>query len=429
MTDYIPISRFPLPEQLEPEGLMCVKLYIPNDPQYLSTLTGLLDVLTWSKSFARDETKEGAATVSRTWERALLAFPIESEACEVVETRINPETCLYEVNCGTPEDPDWKVIITPLTDPRTDIPYPVPYPDPPPEGQTNECLSASNIAEWVWFACEAWSTQLATGAVYTAFIVQVMSIIDAIFTLATDIVLDETVTMFAVIEPTTIDDDFAALDKQDFIDLIVCYLNSDGTFPSIMWGNFLSDLYELGTGNQAWYLVRYACILMGWGGVNITARMGGVTEAECAECEECEWTQVWNAENGWDGWYPLDSDPTYGVLSSGAWQSVTGGGYTNLIVNSPVVTGGDFVHRRSTWKYTVTGTTPGGGQHRYNIYGSFGVVGNWAVVDWTPGTKDQTIINTEDLQQIAFDLEVLDGTVTVELTEVRFCGDGSNPYT
>jgi len=89
--DLAPIPRFPLPEEWEPEGTRCVIVRIPDDAQYLATLTGLLDLLKWSDNFARDDTKTGAAIVCRTWQSALEMQPITWGDCEQMILRQNPD--------------------------------------------------------------------------------------------------------------------------------------------------------------------------------------------------------------------------------------------------------------------------------------------------------------------------------------------------
>lgn len=91
MTDYLKIARFPLPDDWQPEGTVCVNLNIPNDPQYLETLSGLVDALMQSSSFDRDPTRTGAATVARTWKAALLSAPIEMGCDMAFQLRQNPD--------------------------------------------------------------------------------------------------------------------------------------------------------------------------------------------------------------------------------------------------------------------------------------------------------------------------------------------------
>jgi hypothetical protein len=87
------ITEFPLPDDWEPEGTVCVTVPVPDDPQYVAMLVGLLDWLKLSRSFARDATATGAAIVSRTWQAALESQPIIIGECDVMsyDTRVHPD--------------------------------------------------------------------------------------------------------------------------------------------------------------------------------------------------------------------------------------------------------------------------------------------------------------------------------------------------
>lgn len=89
--DLAPIPRFPLPDEWEPASTRCVIIRIPDDAQYLAILTGLLDMLKWSDNYARDETKTGAAIVSRMFQTALELQPITWGDCEQMILRQNPD--------------------------------------------------------------------------------------------------------------------------------------------------------------------------------------------------------------------------------------------------------------------------------------------------------------------------------------------------
>lgn len=78
----VPIGRIELPDDWEPEGIICARVPIPDDPQYFSMLIGLVDQLRNSALFERDPTRTGAAIVSRTWENALNSMPIIIINCE-----------------------------------------------------------------------------------------------------------------------------------------------------------------------------------------------------------------------------------------------------------------------------------------------------------------------------------------------------------
>lgn len=79
--DYIPVGRIDLPGNWTPEGLKCVSFPCPDDPEYISMLVGLVDQLRYSRSFGRDLTRQGAATVARTWDNALKSQPVEVAEC------------------------------------------------------------------------------------------------------------------------------------------------------------------------------------------------------------------------------------------------------------------------------------------------------------------------------------------------------------
>lgn len=70
------LFRFELPSELEPEDDWCIKVHIPAHPDYLAILMSHLKALTFSRNFARDDTREGASLVSHRWEKALFNEPL-----------------------------------------------------------------------------------------------------------------------------------------------------------------------------------------------------------------------------------------------------------------------------------------------------------------------------------------------------------------
>ena len=82
MTDNTRIWRLPLPDEWEPTDYWCVSFQIPAGTDYVEALSAAIGLLTISKTFERDETHEGAATVAKTWERALYLAPmVVNEDC------------------------------------------------------------------------------------------------------------------------------------------------------------------------------------------------------------------------------------------------------------------------------------------------------------------------------------------------------------
>jgi hypothetical protein len=82
MNDDTRIWRLPLPADWEPEDYWCVSFQIPAGEDYVQALSAAIGLLTISKTFERDETHTGAATVARTWERAIYLAPMTvNETC------------------------------------------------------------------------------------------------------------------------------------------------------------------------------------------------------------------------------------------------------------------------------------------------------------------------------------------------------------
>jgi hypothetical protein len=78
--------KFPLPDDLEPDGFWCVTVAIPGDQQYMDTFAGAIGALTQWRAFPPDATRAAARTVAHTWEVALYRNPfIVVQGCQ------NPE--------------------------------------------------------------------------------------------------------------------------------------------------------------------------------------------------------------------------------------------------------------------------------------------------------------------------------------------------
>lgn len=63
--------RLKLPDDWNPSEVWCVQVTIPAGQGYIDNLTAMLNELTFSRNFFRDPTMNGAAQVSRTWQRVL----------------------------------------------------------------------------------------------------------------------------------------------------------------------------------------------------------------------------------------------------------------------------------------------------------------------------------------------------------------------
>ena len=74
-------NRFPLPENWTIEDFICMVVPVPNDVEYISMLRGLLDTLTWSRSFKLHPTEMAARQVADTWAAAFASQEITFQEC------------------------------------------------------------------------------------------------------------------------------------------------------------------------------------------------------------------------------------------------------------------------------------------------------------------------------------------------------------
>jgi len=431
-----------LPENHEPEGYYTLCVHIPRDVEYLREFLGSLDHFGKWMAWEDDSgvrAKEAAAVWKVANELTRAAYAA-GECGDMPEIRINPETCLFEVNCSDdPENPDWKVIITEVTDPRTEIDYPVPYPDPPPEGQTNQCLAAANIAEYVWFGGYQYAQLLDEGGLFVEFVSLVMSVTSMVLTLASSIVVDEITEFFSDVDTETILADWTAIDKQDLIDILVCYMTEDGTMPPANFGDFLDEISTLAETNQAWYIVRLMINLMGYGGMSVVALIGGITEAECAECPvDCDWSHEFNAVNGWGAWenVPVLTGVS-GTLIAGEWihgdfEAVASNFYRAVWIRIALPTDTPMRRVKVTFDYTY-GSTPSGANAAYGIIGQSGVIetlpfsdvinGTDLIFQWQ-GEEDTNIIEVGMDASYAGSASFA-GSITIK--SIELCGMGTEP--
>lgn len=107
--------RFQLPDNWQPTGTVCVMFTVPDDPEYIRQIIGLVDALKFSKNFGRDPTRTGAAIVSRTWGAALESEPVRVVDCDSGEGIDDVAKIRHRPKPGQPwitqekydDEPDW----------------------------------------------------------------------------------------------------------------------------------------------------------------------------------------------------------------------------------------------------------------------------------------------------------------------------------
>jgi len=318
MVDFYQTPRFQLPSNTVVNETMCVTVTIPNDPEYLSMFIGHIDALKWSKNFAHDDTREGAANTSRTWQRALESSPMEVVGCEMPNFRVNEDTCLVEVDCSG-DGSDWKPVATAGYDPSRDGEVQTLYPDGAPVGESVQCLAAENITEFIKQGTGQFS-ELVTGWLSPVFGEIVLYLYSMLSGLITAIQANIWVTVldvdWSLFDYGDFASDYAAFDWGEFRDLIVCYVSPDGTITVLNHISALNDMESM-TG-QIWRFIRMVWSLAGSVGISYASRWANIETGDCASCGS--WYQDFDLEVSTDDW---SVRPTYSG-TAGNWVSGQG---------------------------------------------------------------------------------------------------------
>lgn len=292
----LPVARFPLPENWTPEGTICATFVIPDDPEYLATITGLVDELKWSKSFARDETGTGAATVARTWQAALESQPVFTQGCDMPDFRLN-ESCLLEVNCGTDDEPNWQpVFTTEHPDGGAEAPYP---PDTTEYTEdTARCISAANVVAQLKYGTE---TLASDAAIVGGIAIAIIDLLGAFLFFVPGGVL---VTIaIAIINlavghvASDFSDDLPGINWTTVRDELACIMARDGRLTEAGKAEFLAWMDTQFAGNLAWELSKIIVRNVTADGLTNDGRMPQDT-IDIDGCEECgEPSCIWNFED------------------------------------------------------------------------------------------------------------------------------------
>lgn len=272
MGSLLPVPRFPLPENWEPEGVTCVSFVIPDDPEYLAVLTGLVDELKWSRSFARDDTGEGAAIVSRTWAKALETRIFQTGECDVAQIRVNPD-CSVDVNCGTVEDPDWQPVLT-ADHPEGGAKIPYPPGTDEYEDDTARCISAANITAQLKYGVETLSGDAAIVAGIAIAIIDVLAVF--LVFVPGGVLVDIAIAIINLAighVASDFTDDLPDIDWEDVRDNLACFIERDGSVTEADRETFLAWMDGEYVGNLAWGLAKIVVQNVTADGLTVDARM------------------------------------------------------------------------------------------------------------------------------------------------------------
>lgn len=315
----LPGARFPLPENWEVEDTICVTFVIPDDPEYLATITGLVDELKWSKSFARDETGTGAATVSRTWATALESQPALTQGCDMPEFRIGDD-CLLEVNCGTDDEPNWQPVFTaPQPGGEAEVPYPPGTTEY--EDDTARCIAAANITAQLKYGTETLAND---AAIVGGIAVALIDLLGAfLFFVPGGVLVDIAIAIINLAVghvAADFSDDLPEIVWDDVRNELACLIERNGVLTEAGRTSFLAWMATQYPGNLAWQLSIIIVQNVNANGLTTDARMpqNDIAIDECETCG-CDFEIDFTMTDG--GFYAVapgfDPSHPYGVYSAG----------------------------------------------------------------------------------------------------------------
>lgn len=352
-----------LPDNVEPPDVVCVKVFIPNDPLYLREFWDAYGYFAQWSAWKRDPLKRGKLA-ARAW---LKAFDLARDEyilkgnCTMAITNIrqNPlNPCVLEFSedgstwtqfadlkdcgggCGGSNevlrltdgvveryDPcadDWKSAgpKTPITGGHGDASGSMSV------SSNTACLAATNIAHVVatganagWAIYEATSNALLlanTIAGAFALITPGFEWFDGIAVWIADLILNFEGMISEIV----------AIDLEaELAQMLTPYISSDGGMTQANWSAFQADeiakaqsVGEWTAEGCAWGMVNLITYILGPAGLVKAESLGGITESDCGSPE---WVKTFDFTSSQGGWArTLDAGQRYGVWQSGhGWKS------------------------------------------------------------------------------------------------------------
>lgn len=338
---------YPIPDNPEPEGYHCVRVYVPDDSLYIGIFWQSLHYLASPRAWANDP-EHTALIAAEVW-RTAIQLSQDNDACasgdcgimdirqsegvpciieklddcegewqQVVDMRL----CVPKMRWiggvlqqDTTGNGDWQDAGDPDNpyDPRIDGYAPPPW-ETPPAGEDGKCLSAANVAEYINFVASDAADWMVDGLSFF----QALSGATAVMTALMDLIPLTLLTAFITALYGQVIDDWAHV--RDFSvtaklrELMVCLYNDDGSMNQSQWEELIQNLNDwrdtLTDNDQRakWEIVILLVTLWGPVGMTIAGGIWGITTYDCAY-NECQWTHVFDftAEDGdfaqWEtGW-------------------------------------------------------------------------------------------------------------------------------
>lgn len=363
--------RFELPSDHDPDDDWCIVVKIPGHADYLKALVGHLRALTFSQNFERDDSKTGAAEVSRRWEKALYSQPIIRMDCdplmdvrqnstapctlektfdngETWETWANLQLCPPQVivapdgtmhwwnPTGIPGGPvgghdgtgAWEPLPYDVSAISTELVPAGPVPYPPGTPEYEDCSGRGIVAANIAATLQGDAQKIRDGVTGPAMAVVLIVAVLATLTLlvgAPEILVSIAIALagyWGVLSDTTVEGLYDDIDWYIVRDAIYCQLDCSGAMTE---GGKLSIAYAL----EATYPDNALMTVLIWilrsipaAQLNNVARIHNDSIPPATGSEYCRWIKNFTPGNGLELWeqYPGIYAGTPGTLGSLGWE-------------------------------------------------------------------------------------------------------------
>lgn len=297
---------------------------VPNDPDYIAMMRGLIDTLTWSRSFQLHRTEQAARQVADTWQAAFESQLITFQDCggtQMFQLRQNPSN-LCQLQQSLDGGETWTLAFD-YAEAACLIPTYPPFPD----SGTGNIDAASNVIGNIWFALVDLAKALC-GSTQAEYITQATALMQQYSAgFSADTLLGDIYDTFCAM---TEEEQQEFQDRESycsqFNELSNC-ANIQGVFDLLDCLNELLVEWLDDTNTDLMTLLNKAAATLTGTGMQAAANAGG-GGGGAAFGGSC----LWEHEFTWataEGWSPMEAyGTTMGAIVGGEW-------YNNVLTPYP----------------------------------------------------------------------------------------------
>lgn len=380
-----PDPGYRLPVDISPEGVVCIRAYVPDAPEYIAAFWGSYAYLTKWLAWERNDSKD-AKIAAELWRglfyRSRDEFECAQGECGVMDVRQSESTpCHLEKRLGctdwelfadmrkcvpkmrflngvlqqdTTGEGDWVDAGNPEApyDDRTDGAY-TPAWTTPPEGEDGACLAALNAIAFARQVVTAYANLIDGGASAITGLMYWLSTVTIIAAIA-NVIIELTASLDALMNGFA--GDWADVAGYDFTSDVLCILydaySGDGSMTGEGWATIGTAMETEAEGHVNAYertAIRLASIVffaLGPIGMSRIANFASIDTGDCGACGIFH--HIFDFTVDEQGFEPahMEGYPYSGVYSAGnGWRPVYG------LYND------GYVNRLSVWSPTVSSFT------------------------------------------------------------------------